>query len=229
MEDIDAAFHHDVNREPHPTDSPHSGSSGIGGGPGITLSGLLNAIDGVAAQEGRLLFATTNRYESLDLALRRPGRMDRHIEFSLASRYQITEMFRRFYGFTVSLSLPPPPEKPTPLRTDEKEGKSDLEDWSPDSTPVSLVDFDSDVSGTVPLETSNEEHQLKDWQTASLDSQAQKFASLIPDRLVSMAELQGYLMLHRSDPMSALAGVRKFIQEKGDREGLALIDPRSCL
>ena len=35
----------------------------------VTLSGLLNAIDGVGAQEGRLLFMTTNYVERLDEAL----------------------------------------------------------------------------------------------------------------------------------------------------------------
>jgi hypothetical protein len=63
----------------------------------ISLSGLLNALDGVGAQEGRLLFATTNRYEALDAALRRPGRMDVHVEFKLASKYQVGELFKRFY------------------------------------------------------------------------------------------------------------------------------------
>ncbi len=32
---------------------------------GISLSGLLNAIDGVASQEGRVLIMTTNKPESL--------------------------------------------------------------------------------------------------------------------------------------------------------------------
>ncbi|KAF8475167.1 P-loop containing nucleoside triphosphate hydrolase protein [Russula ochroleuca] len=63
----------------------------------ITLSGLLNALDGVSAQEGRLLFATTNRYHSLDSALIRPGRMDIHLEFRLASQYQARELYKRFY------------------------------------------------------------------------------------------------------------------------------------
>jgi chaperone BCS1 len=39
---------------------------------GVTLSGLLNTIDGVQAQEGRLLFATTNHPERIDPALARP-------------------------------------------------------------------------------------------------------------------------------------------------------------
>ena len=36
--------------------------------------------------------------ERLDPALSRPGRMDVHVEFRLASRWQAAEMFRRFYG-----------------------------------------------------------------------------------------------------------------------------------
>jgi chaperone BCS1 len=93
MEDIDAAFHHSISRSPENpekkliTGDKEKGSSSKDS-PKISLSGLLNALDGVGAQEGRLLFATTNRYETLDAALRRPGRMDVHIEFKLASQYQ---------------------------------------------------------------------------------------------------------------------------------------------
>ncbi|KAJ8077742.1 hypothetical protein PM082_002175 [Marasmius tenuissimus] len=64
----------------------------------VSLSGLLHALDGISAQEGRILFATTNKYSSLDPALCRPGRMDAHIEFKLASRYQAKELFKRFYN-----------------------------------------------------------------------------------------------------------------------------------
>lgn len=224
MEDIDAAFRHEISRDLTSKDPAHTIFPSAGGGTqsrGVTLSGLLNAIDGVAAHEGRLLFATTNRFESLDPALRRPGRMDRHIKFELASRYQIKEMFRRFYGFTASPSMPPCPEKPAPPHTDEKDGKN-VDDWSPNSTAFSLMDFDTDASGT-----SDDEHQLKEWQSASLDSQAREFAGLVPEKFVSMAELQGYLMLHRSSPVSAIVGVRKFIREKGNREGL--VDPQVSL
>lgn len=42
----------------------------------LTLSGLLNAIDGVASAEDRILFMTTNYIEQLDEALIRPGRVD---------------------------------------------------------------------------------------------------------------------------------------------------------
>ncbi len=59
----------------------------------VTLSGLLNALDGVDAKQGRILVATTNKYDSLDEALSRPGRMDVHIEFKLAAKYQARELF----------------------------------------------------------------------------------------------------------------------------------------
>lgn len=41
----------------------------------LSFSGLLNAIDGVSAQEGRILITTTNHLEKLDSALIRPGRV----------------------------------------------------------------------------------------------------------------------------------------------------------
>ena len=63
----------------------------------ITFSGLLNAIDGVAAGEGRILFATTNHPERLDAALVRPGRIDRQIEIGLADREQCRTIFQRFF------------------------------------------------------------------------------------------------------------------------------------
>ena len=228
MEDIDAAFHHDINREPHSADPSRASFPGAGTGiqsRGVTLSGLLNAIDGVAAHEGRLLFATTNHYGSLDPALRRPGRMDRHIEFKLASRHQIKEMFRRFYASTISASLPICPEKSTPPYTDEETEMNSEENWSPNSTAVSLIDGDTDtpMSRTASSESSDLD-QLKMWQPTSLYDQARKFASLVPGRYISMAELQGYLMLHRSDPLSAIAGVRKFIADK-ENQG-ELIPPR---
>lgn len=43
---------------------------------GVTLSGLLNAIDGLTAREGRIMFMTSNHPDALDPALVRPGRVD---------------------------------------------------------------------------------------------------------------------------------------------------------
>lgn len=64
----------------------------------VTLSGLLNAIDGVLAGEGRILILTTNHREKLDPALIRPGRVDVEIEVTNATKYQIKRMFLRFFS-----------------------------------------------------------------------------------------------------------------------------------
>lgn len=44
-----------------------------------TLSGLLNVLDGVASQEGRIVLMTSNKANQLDPALVRPGRIDKKI------------------------------------------------------------------------------------------------------------------------------------------------------
>jgi len=63
----------------------------------LSFSGLLNAIDGVAAQEGRLLFLTTNHVNRLSHALIRPGRVDVRCEFKLATAAQMKKIFVSFY------------------------------------------------------------------------------------------------------------------------------------
>ncbi|MEM9496386.1 MAG: ATP-binding protein [Pseudomonadota bacterium] len=64
---------------------------------GVSFSGLLNAIDGLAAQEGRALFMTTNHKDRLDAALIRPGRADLHVELGLLSGTAARVMFLRFF------------------------------------------------------------------------------------------------------------------------------------
>ena len=64
---------------------------------GISFSGLLNAIDGVAAQEGRALFMTTNHPERLDPALTRAGRADVHAELGLVGAGAARALFLRFF------------------------------------------------------------------------------------------------------------------------------------
>ncbi|CAB9497346.1 HYPER-SENSITIVITY-RELATED 4 [Seminavis robusta] len=75
----------------------HSRPPGRQQGPNVTLSGLLNAIDGVAAQEGRLLFMTTNHRNRLDEALIRPGRVDVQCHLQNASRAAAGELFDQFF------------------------------------------------------------------------------------------------------------------------------------
>jgi chaperone BCS1 len=63
----------------------------------ISFSGLLNALDGVGAQEGRIIVLTTNHREKLDAALIRPGRIDLEIELGLATASQLKGLLWRFH------------------------------------------------------------------------------------------------------------------------------------
>jgi chaperone BCS1 len=63
----------------------------------VTFAGLLNALDGLTAPEGRILIMTTNHFDKLDPALIRPGRADKHYFIDNASSVQLEQMARRFY------------------------------------------------------------------------------------------------------------------------------------
>lgn len=65
----------------------------------VTLSGVLEALDGVGAGEGYLLFMTSNHPEMLDPALLRPGRIDQKIVLDLATTEQLKRMFIQFFSF----------------------------------------------------------------------------------------------------------------------------------
>jgi SpoVK/Ycf46/Vps4 family AAA+-type ATPase len=60
----------------------------------VTLSGLLNAIDGVGARDGRILFITSNHASQLDTALLRPGRVDCREEIGLIEVEEAEAMAR---------------------------------------------------------------------------------------------------------------------------------------
>ncbi|KAH7094351.1 P-loop containing nucleoside triphosphate hydrolase protein [Paraphoma chrysanthemicola] len=64
----------------------------------VTLSGLLNAIDGNASQEGRLLIMTSNNPDALDGALIRPGRIDKKVYFGNMSKTAGKSIFMRLIG-----------------------------------------------------------------------------------------------------------------------------------
>jgi len=57
----------------------------------------------------RLLFATTNHIERLDPALSRPGRMDKWISFTNATKWQAEGIFKYFFPSRPSASSSSPP------------------------------------------------------------------------------------------------------------------------
>lgn len=91
LEDVDAAF----NKREQSDDGGYTS--------GVTFSGLLNALDGVASAEECITFMTTNHPERLDAALLRPGRIDFKVMIDNATEHQVKKMFLRFYEDEIDL------------------------------------------------------------------------------------------------------------------------------
>ena len=64
----------------------------------VTLSGLLNVIDGLFSNHGRILIMTTNHPEVLDSALIRPGRIDCKFLFDNCNVEQIGKIYEMFFN-----------------------------------------------------------------------------------------------------------------------------------
>ena len=97
MEDIDSTSPK-RNTKPKDNDDVDGDRSLL---PGLTLSGLLNALDGAVAGEGRIVCMTTNHPDQLDPALIRPGRVDRRIEIGVADAPTAARFLATFYCLAV--------------------------------------------------------------------------------------------------------------------------------
>ncbi|XP_001949279.2 mitochondrial chaperone BCS1 isoform X2 [Acyrthosiphon pisum] len=115
LEDIDAMF---ANRD---------GKTVIEGSTKVTLSGLLNALDGVVSSEGRILFMTTNYVDRLDSALIRSGRVDFKQYIGTCSDHQLSQMFIRF--------------RPEGTEDDKKRFVEDIKKYNKPVIPAHLQEF----------------------------------------------------------------------------------------
>lgn len=174
----------------------------------ISVSGLLNAIDGVASSEGRVLIMTTNYRERLDDALVRPGRADLQIHFGLASTQQIRELFVRMYS---------------PDETNMSKGPSSIQEVMPH------IDFDSMAKDEEELlveqtsirvgmsgfkEVPKAQKPVKDGNLSkALADLADEFARILPGDTFSPAEVQGYLLTHKKRPRKAVSESRAWKDE----------------
>lgn len=70
---------------------------------GVSLSGLLNSLDGVTTPHGLITVMTTNNLDALDPALIRPGRADRVIEIADLDQDQAERLAAKIVGRPVSL------------------------------------------------------------------------------------------------------------------------------
>ena len=64
----------------------------------VTLDDLLNLWDGIRETPGRIMILSSNHYDKLDPAIKRPGRIDIALELSYASRNTVKEMHHHFFG-----------------------------------------------------------------------------------------------------------------------------------
>jgi mitochondrial chaperone BCS1 len=170
---------------------------------GISLSGLLNAIDGVASHEGRVLIMTTNKPESLDEALIRPGRVDLQVGFTNATPQQATELFHRMYevdrsrgvtGAELPTSLSPTTaaaETTAAERGDGEQAQEKADGYS----------FGSSTNGHAKKDPEGEEEDIS---LEELGGIAAEFGAKIPDALFSPAEIQGFLLKRKKSPRKAL-------------------------
>jgi len=102
---------------------------------GVTLSGLLNVLDGPASVDGRLVVMTSNSPDSLDAALLRPGRIDSKVLFGYTNREVSAQIF--LYIFTKT--------------ADEIISASDYEeDYSTQISPGTLLAMSEQFAACIP-------------------------------------------------------------------------------
>ncbi|KAK2875951.1 hypothetical protein FQN49_001493 [Arthroderma sp. PD_2] len=176
---------------------------------GISLSGLLNAIDGVASHEGRVLVMTTNHPDKLDDALIRPGRVDMMVEFTLANREQIREIFIRMYspdqpGGSINTTSPPPSQIEKSLAVLNSKLFNTTKDKSPISHDQSVADEKKGVECTGINGIISASHQVTITHIKEL---AISFAALLPEYVFSPAEIQGFLLTRKREPHLAVEEV----------------------
>ncbi len=152
---------------------------------GISLSGLLNAIDGVASPEGRVLVMTTNCPEKLDKALIRPGRIDIKIQFTMATRSQISQLFTCMYS-------PDNPSSPTITFDKELPNPKHVDGLASGK----FATLQSGVNKLTPTD---------------LDDMGKVFANNLPDSKFTLAELQGYFLTRKNEPWRALEEVDELV------------------
>lgn len=199
---------------------------------GISLSGLLNIIDGVASHEGRVLVMTTNHPEKLDEALIRPGRVDHQVAFTNATQKQVKELFERMYTndlprikLMVSSSSTPSSPASTITKTttttsaqlmpklatisESPKPRSDI--LTPPQTPLPGKTH----SPASPSDLENEKSEVRAEEELSdeaLSDIAAEFAKKVPNDLFSPAEIQGFLLKRKKDPRRALGEVDKWVE-----------------
>ncbi|KAM5541330.1 hypothetical protein V8D89_004884 [Ganoderma adspersum] len=210
LEDLDAAFTRGISRDETSTGIPTSSSSSSSSsskskereenndGSTLSLSGLLNSLDGVAAAEGRLLFATTNHIERLDPALSRPGRMDVWVNFKHATKWQAEGIFKCFFPAKHAADAPAPKEK------------SKAEGGAEGANNNNMAES--------KRERATRTHAIPLLSEEEISDLARRFADAIPENELSVAALQGYLLRNKTRPRECVEEVAAWCVVISERE-----------
>lgn len=71
----------------------------------LTLSNILNLLDGVVSSHGRIVVMTSNHPEKLDPALLRPGRCDMTIHLGNCTKTQIADLYKVYFNNSMSAEV----------------------------------------------------------------------------------------------------------------------------
>jgi chaperone BCS1 len=163
----------------------------------ISLSALLNIIDGVAATEGRILIMTTNPLDKLDDALIRPGRVDMTVKFDLANTEMIATIFRGIFVTLEGDVLKPK----TPALIQTRQPKLSARE-AEKAEEARIIE---EAAAAAKLE---KERVIEEEKVSRL---AEEFAAIIPSLTFSPAELQGHLLKWKRDPEGAVRSAAEWV------------------
>ena len=172
----------------------------------ISLSALLNVLDGVASQEGRVLIMTTNHVDKLDEALIRPGRVDMKIEFRLADRAMMAALFRSIYTKVEGDDAKLPPKKEL-----EMKARMNGSAMSLTSSIPSLGKKGAAIREDVKSAEVEEKKVLEGKEAERIKLLAEEFADVMPHEEFSPAEVQGYLLKNKRHPERAIKGAAQWV------------------
>jgi chaperone BCS1 len=171
---------------------------------GITLSALLNVIDGVAASEGRILVMTTNHPEKLDAALLRPGRVDLSITFGRTTQADIEELFTSIYT-TMEGDLPRAAASRRLLNGTAKHLTNGSANHKHENGNVEYAEKRKQENNE------EEKRRLRDLRLR-ISKLATDFSAIVPNGEFTAAEIQGYLLNHKDSPEAAISGADTWVQ-----------------
>ena len=152
---------------------------------------------------------TTNFLEKLDSALIRPGRVDLQVRFTLATHEQIRAIFKRVYSTEYDVKA---------KNHVEGSGQAISQGGSNMVCTTCACTNNNNQRGSVNTITGLTPDRLAEL--------ADQFLAQLHDITFSPAEIQGYLLMTKTDPVGAIAGVKEWKEKvlEAKKKGKKVID-----